>query len=349
MSKSNLPKKKLTPIATAAFCSQLAMLLRGGVSVHESLLLLNEGSKGTDESKLLELLASEAGHGVPLYKAMEQSGCFLRYAVDMVRIGETAGRLEEVLDALSRYYMRNERLRQTARSAILHPFVMLCLLVALVTVLLIRVLPVFSQVYAQLGTEMSPFATRLMLFGQWMGRSALAIGIGLVVVSVSLVVLWKSAGGKNAVLRFLTWLPITRSLIRQQNSSRFCFVMALMLKSGMSFEQSAGMAQQLFQGDAAARIQTLLSSLQNEPFAAALTRSGLFDTVDARLLQVGARVGEMDNAMEDLAQRSEDKSDAMFSRIVGIIEPAMVALMGLVAGMVLLSVMLPLLGIMAAI
>ncbi len=342
-------RKKLTPVETAVFCSQLEMLLRGGISAHESLLLLQEGASDANESELLELLACEVGAGAPLYDAMEKSGRFLHNAVEMVKIGETAGRLEDVLEALNRYYLRNERLKENARSAMMHPLVMLCLLVALVIVLLVRVMPVFAQVYMQLGATMSPFAYGLLSFGQWLGRSSMVIGIVLIALSVTVVLLWKRSGGKNALLRFSQRFPLTRPLMRLQNSARFCFVMALMLKSGLPFEQAAGLAQPLFEGDTAQRIQRILDSFEQEPLSVCLAKSGLFDAVDARLLQIGLRVGQLDTAMEDLAGRSEIKVDEMFSRLVGIVEPVMVALMGLVAGMVLLSVMLPLLGIMAAI
>ena len=341
-------QKKLTPIETALLCSELEMLLRGGISAHEALLLLEEGAEGED-SALFSQLATEVGAGAPLFEAMEKSGRFLHDAVEMVRIGETSGRLEDVLYALNRYYLRNERLREAARSAIAHPLLMLCLLVALVAVLLIRVLPVFAQVYLQLGATMSPFANGLLSFGQWLGKSSMIIGAVLIVATALIVLMWKRASTRSALIEFSQRFPLTRPLIFRQNSTRFCFVLALMLKSGLPFDQAAGLAQPLFEKDTAQRIQQIVDSFEQESLSACLSKSGLFDPVDARLLQIGLRVGKLDTAMEELAQRSEIKVDEMFSKLVGTIEPVMVTLMGLVAGMVLLSVMLPLLGIMAAI
>ncbi len=351
MSIQNAIKQKpLSALATAAFCAQLAMLLDGGVSVHESLLILRDGTEQDHEAAMFDDLAQMVGSGVSLYQAMSQKSRFSRYTVEMVRIGETTGRLGNVLNALNAYHLRQEHLRQTIKTAVTHPLIMLCLLFALIAVLLVRVLPVFAQVYTQLGADMSPFAMHLLNFGRWLSHGSLYIGAAVIFSALVLFVLWRNDKGKDGLMHFLSRLPLTRPLMHQITTSRFSYAMSLMLKSGISFEQAADMAARLFRGDAKARIQSLLSLLSRDgTLTSALSKSGLFSAMDARLLQVGARVGAMDNAMEDLAMRSEARSDALFERLVGMIEPTLVALMALVAGMVLLSVMLPLLGIMAAI
>ena len=346
----NANTKTLSPSATAAFCSQLAMLLDGGVSVHESLLILHESTQDETEVRLFRDLATQVDRGEALNQAMQQSGRFSHYTTDMVRIGEHAGRLTSVLHALHDYFLRQVHLRQTIRAAITHPLTMLCLLFALVTVLIVRVLPVFQQVYNQLGADMSPFSTRLLAFGQWLADGSLYIGIITALLALLLYLAWRGESGRARRTRFLYRLPLTKPLMQQIASSRFSFVMSLMLKSGLPFDQAAAMAANLFGSVTKRRIQTLRSLLDGgTPLSEAITSSGLFTAMDARLLQIGARVGALDDAMEDLAKRSQSKSDALFERIIGLIEPTLVALMALVAGMVLLSVMLPLLGIMAAV
>jgi type IV pilus assembly protein PilC len=326
------------------------MLLRGGLSLHESLLLLKDGTADEKEAALFEALAGDVEAGAHFASAMANTGAFPRYAIAMVRIGEASGRLEIVLEALNAYFIRSERVRAAVRSAVVNPLVLVCLLIVLVGVLLVRVLPVFALVYSQLGASMSVLASGLLSFGDWLSRGAFAIGFLLVLAAGLIYAMWRSERGKMTLNRFFSSLPFVRPLSRQLFASRFSFAMALMLKSGMDFDHAAGMAAELFEGVQRERIESLLKNVRrNEPLTVSLIESGLFDATDARLLQVGARVGNMDNAMDELARRSEMRAEEQLSRVVGYIEPALVTLMAVIAGMVLLSVMLPLLGIMSAI
>lgn len=348
-------QNKTTPMplsapVVSAFCAQLALLIRGGLSAHESLLLLGESTADDAERKLLTALASDVGGGAPLYTAMAQSGRFAPYAMAMVRIGEAAGRLDSALGALATYYERTERLRQSVKRAVIHPLIMFALLMAIIAVLLVQVLPVFAQVYAQLGAKMSALAALLLRVGEWLGRSALYIGTVLVAFGIIFFLVWRRESGRTAVISLLRRFPLLRSVFRQLDTSRFSFAMALMLHSGLSIDQAVEFAAALFSGAARERVLGLHRALaRGDSLSSSLINSGLFSPVDARLLYAGARVGALDTAMEALTKRSEEAAEHGLARVVDMVQPMMVTLMAVVAGMVLLSVMLPLLGIMAAI
>jgi type IV pilus assembly protein PilC len=179
-----------------------------------------------------------------------------------------------------------------------------------------------------------------------LGNSSFYLGFALLSAAVIMFLLWKTKVGKELLMRFFAWLPVTNALIRTKDGSYFCFAMALMLKSGLSFEQAMEYAQSLLIKSAKRKV-SVFTQVPGDKLIA-LVKSGLLSAADARLLQMGARVGKMDAAMEDLAERNECKSEEAAERLVNIVEPVMVGLMGVCAGTVLLSVMLPLLGIMAA-
>ena len=116
--------------------------------------------------------------------------------VTMVEIGEASGKLEEVLESLRAYYERNDAVSRSIRSSVIYPLVMIVMMVAVILVIIIQVLPVFQQVFEQLGGEMSQFAQGLMSFGRGVSQYAVWIAAGLAVVAAGVVFLRMTKRGK---------------------------------------------------------------------------------------------------------------------------------------------------------
>lgn len=114
-------------------------------------------------------MAEEMALAMPFYQALEAGGGVPRYAVDMVRVGEMTGRLDDVLYGLYEYYAREHQLRQSVKSAVTYPLVMVAMMAVVVVVLMTKVLPVFEQVFALLGTQVSPFTAALFAHGAGYG------------------------------------------------------------------------------------------------------------------------------------------------------------------------------------
>ena len=139
-------KKLLSNRETAAFCAQLSLLLKAGISIPEGITILCEDEKEGKLSLLLQLRES-LEDGKSLSTALEETGHFPDYLVHMMAIGETSGRMEEVLDSLSSYYERNEEVSDTIRSAVTYPMMMIVMMLAVILVVVIKVLPIFESVF----------------------------------------------------------------------------------------------------------------------------------------------------------------------------------------------------------
>ena len=117
----------------------------------------------------------------------------------MVEIGETSGRLDEVLDSLCAYYERNEAITKNIKNAVTYPAVMIVMMMVVIVVLVVNVLPIFNQVFRQLGSEMSAFAQGVMGFGMALSRySAVIVGV-ILVAAAGLLALSRTAAGKIAL------------------------------------------------------------------------------------------------------------------------------------------------------
>lgn len=347
MDAQKKPNKSLTDDELAVFCYQLGLMVRSGIGSEESLAILEGDARDARARALLEQARSGLLDGLPLSGALERTGAFPDYLLRMLEIGQAAGRLEEVLWALSRYYTRQAETARTLRRAVAYPAVMAVLIAVVFLVLVARVLPVFQQVSAQLGVSLSPVAAALLRLGA-AGKTISAVLCALLALcAVLLLFLFRSSRGAALAGRAFSGTASAKALDR----SRFASVLSLMLSSGLPLDEALGRARALLSASALAPALERCAGLmeQGTPFPRAVEECGVFSGLEAGLLSAGFRAGASDKAMEELARRCQEEADERLSVLLARFEYALVAVLCLAVGLVLLSVMLPLLGVLSAI
>lgn len=333
------------------FCMELSLLLHAGVRTGDALALL-AGERDGKFRALLEELAQQVDDGMPLYEALRRSGCFPTYAVGLAEVGDRTGRTEEALGALAHYYEERERMDRQVRSSLVYPAILLLLMLAVIVVLLTRVLPVFSDVYASLGGQLTGLAGGLLQLGRWLDRGLPVLCV-LLALAVGLLAAFSSSDAFRARM-LAAWQRRRgdRGVSRKINTARFAQALAMGMHSGLPLEESLELAGEL-QGDvpaAAKRCQDCRDRLeQGEGVAEALRESGVLPAASCRLLALGLRSGTGDSVMQEVSRRLTEESQTALETAVGRVEPALVLVTSLLVGMILLSVMLPLMNIMTAI
>lgn len=335
---------------TAIFCSQVAMLLKAGIPLHEGIASLGEGADagaGARFDKLIQIL-EESGS---LYEAVRASDLFPAYMVNMVHIGEAVGHLDAVMESLGRYYEREDALRTSIRSAVLYPAVLVLMMAAVIAVLVAEVLPVFAQVFRELGMEASQDTGSVIRFGTVAGWCVLIFVAVLLVLTMAVLLLSHTAKGGRWLLRIAGCLPGLRGIYRRIASGRFASVMAMMLSSGYDLDEALKLAPEVVNDEQMAEKIRLCRDKVAEgvPLGDALMELGLFSGLYARMIQVGVHAGQLDGVMEHLAVIYEQESDEAIGRMIALIEPTLVILLSLIIGVILLSVMLPLISILSVI
>lgn len=327
------------------------MLLRAGVGVGDGLALMAEESSGS-EQELLNAMAAKADEGLPLSAVMKEAGGFPVYVSGLVEVGEQSGRLEEALAALSSYYEDRARMDRRIRSALLYPAVMLALMLVVITVLLVQVLPIFQEVYASLGGQLTGVAGGLLALGRWLDGAmpVLLVLLGLAVVFFGLFA--GASGFRGKVMALWRGKRGDKGLSRRMNNARVAQALAMAMASGLAFEEAVSLAGNLMEDvpPAKARCEACRERLdQGNTLSAAMKESGLLPAAQCRLLELAQRSGAGDAAMEKLARDLAEESEAALEDRVSRVEPALVLVCSVLVGMILLSVMLPLMNIMAAI
>ncbi len=334
------------------FCRELYQLVRTGIPIAEGLSMLREDETDPDARSWLDALCTSTEEGMPLAAALRESGAFPAYMTDMVALAEETGRLEDVLLSLQRHYDRQLRMAADIRGAVAVPVTLFAVMVAVVILLVTQVLPVFDRVFAQLGVRMGAVATGMMNAGAVLAKAGTGIAIALVVIAAAALAV---ALARPLREKFTAWFRRSfggRGILGQMAVSRFASSMSMAVASGLSMEESVALSAKLCGG--AREIDEKTEQCRKDieeggSPADALAKSGLFSGRDCRLLKLAEQTGSLPDTLEDLAQRQEEESLRRIDRTVGAIEPAIVVITSALAGVILLSVMLPLMGLLSTI
>ena len=163
-------KNKLTARELSNFCGQMGMLLHSGISTAEGLHILCDESKTDADRQILTPLIRSVEENGSLSRALDESGIFPTSMTAYVRTGEETGCLDEIMESLSSHYEQEEEISGQIRSAVTYPLLMLGMMAVVILVLLIKVLPVFQQVFNQMGMEMNGVSRGLLNAGNVISR-----------------------------------------------------------------------------------------------------------------------------------------------------------------------------------
>lgn len=345
-------KIKLESTELAWLCEQIALVQKSGIPLPEGIELLAESADLPRQTAVLRGLAQEMRKLIPLSEAMETLDSFPAYLVRMTKIGEMSGNLDHVMSNLADFYARDADLRKKIRNALIYPSVLLLMMLGIIVLLVARVLPVFSQILASFGGSMPAFSQGLLSFGTFVSRQAYWL-LPLLIVLVTCLVLWlrRSIPGRRLIDQARLSLPILGPLYRRIYTARFSISLSYMLRSGIDLDTALTMTEAVMDNSLVSeRIADCRKKIRKgaDTFIA-LQETALFPRLFVRMLSLGNRTGEMDSVMHKIARAYESEVDSKLTRLTGIVEPLLVVILSLIVGGILLTVMLPLVEIMASI
>lgn len=341
-------KKQLTDIEISSFCMEMAMLLKSGVSLEEGLTLLFQEEQALAGKKLLEALHEDIALGLPFHKAAENTKAFPNHVVHMIFIGEKTGHLEKILHELHAYYESKNDLTLHLKAAVFYPAMMLLMMTGILLVLSLKVLPLFTQLYDELGSGIP--ASILILTQAVKGFSLVLAALMILLLLVLLISrAYRKIYPHAPVLSLAqNWFQKTKMGI-SLGQSRFASVLALAFSSGLEMDSAMDLALILVDNPSLRpKIKACKSHLdQGISLSQALQSSALFDGMNAGLIHTGFVSGSIEEMMKLVAVRYQKEANQKISDAVALVEPAIVITLSLFVGLTLFVVMLPLLSIMS--
>ena len=346
-------QKKLDNLGVSAFCESMGMMVRAGIQTDEAIALLEQGTADREKGVLgtgISIMKEKVEEGAGLSEAMREAGIFPDYALQMMAAGEASGRQEDVLFRLSAYYKDQKTISEKIRSAVTYPGAMIVLIIAVLAVMLTMVLPAFTDVYDSLTGSLAASTYGYIRWAYGFCWFALILMIVIAAALFGGLYLWNS-GRKGMVEGLLRRIPLCADILDNMGMFRFTSALGTFLASGemqdIAVLDSIPMTDCSHVEEKLRRCVTRME--EGHSIAQAAYDEELFEPVYGRMLLAGERSGSMESVLERLTALLEENCTAMVDSLVGIVDPLLSGILMFTVGLSLLSVMLPLIGMMNSI
>ncbi len=335
--------KMLTNEETAFFCEQLAMLMEAGIPIADGIEVLAEDTGDKRFKEISDVLTELMKEDITLFDAMEKSGIFPDYAVKMVKIGSLTGRLEDALNGLSDYYSKRAELRQTIKSSVSHPLMLLAMMTVVIIVMVIKIIPMFRDIFFQFDDSAAAAVEGSISFAYSLGVGVMIVLAAVLVITLVTALLTRIPSARKALYRVVSNFIFTRGLAESMAMADVTNAISMMVSCGISPEQSLEMVYDLTENKAVRKrikeCEKLV--LDGEKFADAIAKSKLLPSVYAHSLKVAYKSGSFDSAWQKISERFTQECDRKIYGAVSFIEPVIIGILAVIIGSVLLAVMLP--------
>ncbi len=323
---------------------QLAMMVAAGLPLAESLEVLHAQQENRRLRDAVRAIRSDVRSGRSLAHAMSRHPrIFGRLAVAMTAIGEAGGHLDRSLVRLSSELDKGARVAAQVRGAFAYPLVVGAIGALVVTVILWRVVPVFAELYAGLDAEL-PFATRFVITASESLGSHAAIGSLLVGGIVLLLLHLRRTRFGGAVLdRIVLRIPLFGKLAFRAALARFCRTLSTLVGAGLPVLDGMDIAGRTIGNrhleQAMDRVRSRVET--GSSLSGPLRQARLFPAMVCQMVAVGERTGDLDFALEKVADFYEDEVRRVSETVLPLLEPLLILVLGVVIGAIVIAMYLP--------
>jgi general secretion pathway protein F len=335
-------------VEIAAFTRQMATLLRAGIPLAEALGALVDQVQNVRLKTPVSEVRAAVNEGSALADALaKHPKLFDELFVSMVRAGEVAGNLDEVLVRLADFLENTQKLKSKVQSAMIYPLVMVVVTIGIIGVLMVKVVPEITSMFTQQGKTL-PLNTRFLIAtSNFFGQNWLWILLGMVLGGVLFSKWAKSKEGKPVWHRLLLRMPVLGELVRTINVSRFARTLGTLLQSGVPMLRALDTAKQIVGNvllkDAIEDAKQAVT--EGESLAQTLKKSGQFPATMIHMVAVGERAGQLEQMLGRVADAYESEIDTKLSRLTALLEPLILVIMGGIVAFIVFSILQPIMNL----
>lgn len=342
-------RKKVKAKELAVFTRQFSVMIDAGLPLVQCIDILAEQQNNVYFKEVLRQVRQNVEEGATLYQAFEKHPkVFDALYTHMVEAGETGGVLDLILQRLATLIEKVVKLKRSIISASIYPAAVILVAVAAIAVIMIVVIPQFEQIFLGLlgPGELLPLPTRIVMgisrfMAGWGGLAILAAIIGL---AVGTSFYYKTPKGRWQIDTVLLKLPIFGSILRKIAVARFSRILSTLLSSGVpilqSLEITAKTAGNIVIEDAILKVRAGVE--RGESFVDPLKATEVFPHMVGQMIGVGEQTGALDAMLGKIADFYEDEVDSAIADLLAMIEPALIAFLGVTIGSIVISMYLPL-------
>jgi type IV pilus assembly protein PilC len=328
----------------AVFTRQFSVMIDAGLPLVQCLEILGTQEPDKNFSKIILKTREEVEGGAALADAMRKSPkAFDALYTNMVAAGEAGGILDTVLKRLATYIEKNVKLKAQVKSAMIYPVAVMVIAGLVVAVILWKVIPTFAALFAGLGAQL-PMPTRVVI---WLSNSFVTLMPFVIGGTIAATIVYRqfyaTYRGRRIVDATMLRLPVLGMILRKVAVARFCRTLSTLLSSGVpildGLDITAKTAGNAIIEDAIVKTRTSIE--RGETVSSPLAETRVFPPMVTQMISVGETTGALDMMLSKIADFYEEEVDTAVAGLLTLLEPIMIAFLGVVVGGIVISMYLP--------
>ena len=336
----------------AVFTRQFSVMIDAGLPLVQCLDILGQQQENKTFQKIILQVRQDVEGGSSLAEAMRKHPqAFDDLYVNMVAAGEAGGILDTILQRLAIYIEKSVKLKSQVKSAMVYPASVVTIAVVVVYVILWKVIPVFATLFEGLGGQL-PFLTQMVVnMSRFIGTFWWLIMIVVFGGAFAIKQYYGTDAGRYQIDKIMLKTPILGMLLRKIAVARFCRTLGTLLSSGVpileALDITARTAGNAVIEEAILRVRKEVE--EGKTIAEPLIRSEQFPPMVCQMIAVGEQTGAMDTMLSKIADFYEDEVDAAVEGMMSLIEPVIIAFLGVVIGTIVVAMYLPMFSLISQI
>lgn len=338
-------KKKITPFDIAIFTRQLATMMKAGVPLIQSFDIVADGLENPSLKDLVLEIKTDVAAGNNFAGALRKHP---RYFDDLfcnlVDSGEQSGALETMLDRVATYMEKTESLKKKVKKAMSYPIAVVVVAFIVSTILLIKVVPQFQEMFEGFGADLPVFTQFVVGISEWMQEYWFILIISI----VALVFIFKEAKVRSEAFRdgldrFMLKVPIVGDITDKSSVARFARVLSTTFAAGVplvdALDSVAGATGNVVYRNAVLKIRDDVSSGTQLQFS--MKSTGVFPSMAVQMVSIGEESGALDTMLDKVASHFEDEVDNLVDNMTSLMEPIIMSVLGVLVGGLIVAMYLP--------
>ena len=347
-----LGRNKIVLDDLAVFCRQLATMVDAGIPLVSGLDILAEQMEKESFKEVISNVRDNVETGSSLSEALaKHANIFSELFVNMTRAGESSGMLDDILDRLASYLEKTASLQRKVKAALTYPLVISAMSLLITVFLLVKVIPMFKDIYAGFGAAL-PVPTMVILgISDFIKKYFYIVFGAMAIIWFALARYAKTEKGRYNIDKLQLNLPVFGILIKKVAVAKFTRTLSTLTKSGVPILSSL----EIVSKTSGNRVVELAvdnvreNVREGEPIATPLSRSGIFPIMVVRMISVGEQTGELEKMLSKIADFYDEQVDTAVSGLTSLIEPLIIAFLGVIIGSIVICMFLPILQLSSAV
>lgn len=326
------------------FSRQLATMIDAGIPLVQALGILEEQIENRSLKSVVAAVRRDVDAGMSFCDALSKHPkVFSELFINMSRAGEASGMLNEVLDRLASYLEKSEALTRKIHSSLIYPTAVVIMAILITSVLLLKVVPTFKGIFEMLGGQL-PLPTLILIGVSEVLRKYFLFMLGLLALMSFLFKRFITT--QKGRYKFDTWklkIPVLGQLFRKVALAKFSRTFSTLTKSGVLILNALDIVGKTSGNKVIEKtVADCVVSVRNgEPISSPLSKSGVFPAMVCRMIGVGEQTGQLEKMLAKIADFYDEQVDAAVTGLTSLIEPIVIAFLGIVIGGIVISLFLP--------